>query len=341
MKKYNNEKIPDISVICLAYNAEKYIRKCLESILSQKVSISYEIIIHDDASTDGTQKIIESYKEKFPDIINPIYQEHNQYSKGVDIKKNFVLPLCKGKYIAFCEADDFWIDQNKLQIQYEYMTTHSDVSLCVHNTIKRDLKGLKKDSLFNEWKDYHVMNSKDIFFGWKVHTSSYMVKKDVLTAMNYSKTYWFGDYILLTMAYNLGKVVCLPMIMSVYNYNNKNGAMYWVRHMDLDSHIEKILDRKKYLKEFDEFTQKKYHDIILQKYIEIDFQVIKETVDFDFFDLPYGKEVINRCRKVRKSVYFNRYLETLSLEGRIWSILQYSGNPVLFWILKKYIKMKQ
>ena len=97
-----------VSISCITYNHEKYIRDALEGFLMQKTDFKYEILIHDDASTDNTAKIIREYEEKYPDLIKPIYQKENQWSKGnYRISSTFNIPRAKGKYIAFCEGDDF------------------------------------------------------------------------------------------------------------------------------------------------------------------------------------------------------------------------------------------
>ena len=106
-----------VSVICLAYNHGKYVRETLEGFVSQKTDFPFEVIVHDDASTDNTADIIREYEKKYPDIIKPIYQVQNQYSQKVDIYKEFELPRMSGKYVAFCEGDDYWSDPYKLQKQ--------------------------------------------------------------------------------------------------------------------------------------------------------------------------------------------------------------------------------
>ncbi|MBQ8724121.1 MAG: glycosyltransferase [Oscillospiraceae bacterium] len=89
-----------VTVICLAYNHEKFIRKTLEGFVTQKTSFPFEVIVHDDASTENTANIIREIEEKYPDIIKPIYQTENQYTKKIGINKTFILPKCRGKYIA-------------------------------------------------------------------------------------------------------------------------------------------------------------------------------------------------------------------------------------------------
>ena len=106
---------PLLSVGVLTYNQENYIRKCLDSILMQKTNFKFEIILNDDCSTDKTVEIIKEYEAKYPDIIKPVYQKENQFSKGKGILRNFLLPRINTKYYAFCEGDDYWTDPYKLQ----------------------------------------------------------------------------------------------------------------------------------------------------------------------------------------------------------------------------------
>lgn len=115
---------------CITYNHEPYIRQCLEGFMMQKTTFPFEVLIHDDASTDGTAGIIKEYEVKYPNIIKPIYQKENQYSKGIKISPTFQYPRAKGKYIALCEGDDYWIDPYKLQKQVDFLETHSEYGLC-------------------------------------------------------------------------------------------------------------------------------------------------------------------------------------------------------------------
>ena len=120
---------PLLSISCITYNQADFIRECLDSFLMQQVNFPIEIVIHDDASSDGTRAIIEEYQAKYPDIIYPMFQEENQYSKGLRgmmIRYNF--PRCRGKYIACCEGDDYWKDPLKLQKQVDFMEMHTDYS---------------------------------------------------------------------------------------------------------------------------------------------------------------------------------------------------------------------
>ena len=119
-----------VSVCCITYNHAKYIRQCLDGLIGQNVNFNYEIIVHDDCSTDGTDKIVQDYFSKYPELIVPIFEESNQYQKGNrTILASFMLPKAKGKYIAICEGDDYWIDTYKLQKQVDFLERHEDYGM--------------------------------------------------------------------------------------------------------------------------------------------------------------------------------------------------------------------
>ena len=121
-----------LSIICTAYNQEKYIKQALDGFVSQKTNFKFQVIIHDDASTDKTAEIIKEYQKKYPDIIKPIFQTENQYSKGISISKNILFPLVNSKYVAICEGDDYWTDPYKLQKQVDFLEANPDYSICFH-----------------------------------------------------------------------------------------------------------------------------------------------------------------------------------------------------------------
>lgn len=132
--------LPIVSICCITYNHEKYIKDAIEGFLMQETVFPYEIIIHDDASTDSTASIIKSYAEKNLNIVS-IIQKENQYSQRINVLSTFVYPIARGKYIALCEGDDYWTDPLKLQKQIGYMEQHPECTLCVHASTDVDETG--------------------------------------------------------------------------------------------------------------------------------------------------------------------------------------------------------
>ena len=144
-----------VSIICSVFNHGKYIRRCLEGFVSQKTNFNYEVLIHDDASTDNSAQVIREFEEKYPEIIKPIYQTENQFSKKIPINITYQFPRVKGKYIAICEGDDYWVDEYKLQKQVDYMDAHPDCTFCFTNGYIEDISDNGK------MRDFIPYNSED------------------------------------------------------------------------------------------------------------------------------------------------------------------------------------
>ncbi len=121
-----------VSIICTTYNQANYIRQALDGIVMQKTSFPFEALVYDDASTDGTADIVREYAEKYPNIIKPIFQDENQFSRGVDVAKTFIWPKIQGKYVAICDGDDYWTDERKLQKQADYLDSNPECAICFH-----------------------------------------------------------------------------------------------------------------------------------------------------------------------------------------------------------------
>jgi len=121
---WRGQNAPLVTVCCTTYNHESYVREAIESFLVQETEFPFEIIIHDDASTDGTAAIIQEYAEKYPRLIRTIIQTENQYSKAGLINPRLVFPMAAGKYLALCEGDDYWTDRRKLHKQVSFLETN-------------------------------------------------------------------------------------------------------------------------------------------------------------------------------------------------------------------------
>jgi glycosyltransferase involved in cell wall biosynthesis len=145
---------PLVSIVSLTYNHEKYIKQALDSFVMQKTNFNYEIVVHDDASSDNTPNIIKEYELKYPNLFRPIYQEENQKSKGGGIVTRIAFYAARGKYIAICEGDDYWTDPRKLQKQVDFLEANPDYGLVHTDCVIVDKNGnpLPDDILDNKRK---------------------------------------------------------------------------------------------------------------------------------------------------------------------------------------------
>ncbi len=214
--KWRNKKLL-VSICCTTYNQENYIRECLEGILCQKTDFSFELLIHDDASTDKTADIIREYENKYPDIIKPIYQTENQYSKGIRINATFIYPRAKGKYIAICEGDDYWIDPLKLQKQVDFLEKNEDYGLVYTD----HLSYFQTRGTFVERHCKKIDSISFLLERNRISTLTTCFRRELLQDyLNnfYSKLpkFPFGDYPLWLYFFSKTKFYLLPEITSVY-----------------------------------------------------------------------------------------------------------------------------
>lgn len=208
------------AVYCLTYNHEAYIRETLEGFLRQKTDFPFRVLIHDDASTDGTPDILRMYEKRYPDFFPCIFQTENQFSKGVHIPQAVLRPLLSEPYIAMCEGDDYWCDPGKLQKQVDYMRAHPDCTLCVHDTVKIDAAGEPLGARVNgsgTERDYGAEEIIRAYGGGLFHTSSFLCRRGVLFERPAPfEVRGIGDYPLAIYAAATGRVHYLPQTMSCY-----------------------------------------------------------------------------------------------------------------------------
>ena len=217
-----------VSVLCTAFNHEKYVAQALESFLSQEADFSFEILVTDDASTDGTAAICRSYAEKHPDKIRHFHQEENLFSQGINIFPFLLFKEARGEYYAWCEGDDYWTDSSKLQQQVDFLDAHPEYSGCVHNSYYHFCGENRPDELVIPQAGDRDIGFETIITGMSssFHTSSILVRASVINPppdfYNKAFEYGFTDYaIALQMALS-GKIRFIDKPMSVYRYTSNN-----------------------------------------------------------------------------------------------------------------------
>lgn len=216
---------PLVSIKCLVYNHEPFLRQCLDGFIMQKTNFAFEAIVHDDASTDNSVAIIREYAEKYPDIIKPIYETENQYSKR-DGSLNKIMTEAihpDSKYVAYCEGDDYWTDPYKLQVQVDFLEKNKQCTLVYHAC----------ENYFDNF-DFHIRIGESVketyqtfeLFSYPFQTATVIINKMVLFSDIYKKLNstgcLAGDTLIFLSASLLGELHGMNKKMSVYR-RHKNG----------------------------------------------------------------------------------------------------------------------
>lgn len=212
-----------VSISCITFNQVNYIRDALNSFLEQKVNFCFEILVHDDASTDGTKEIVQEYATKYPDIIKPLFEAENQWVKGRRGSVIFNFPRAKGKYIALCEGDDYWTDPLKLQKQVDFLENNDEYVLCFHKTRviyegnpDREM-WVPSIALSSDYPMQNILSSN------LIQTSSVIFRNCIKEFPVGFFALPMGDWPLYILLSNLGKFYFMEDVMSVYR-NHSNGV---------------------------------------------------------------------------------------------------------------------
>ena len=218
------DKDISVSICTQTFNHGGYIRQCLEGFLSQKINFKFEVIINDDASTDDTAVIVKEYEARYPNIIKAIYQKDNQYSKGVNTLTRLLFHKAQGKYIAICEGDDYWCDENKLQKQVDFMEANKESAMCFTNVnvFDDDTKELKPYWTKIETKNYEI---NDLLKGNVAPNCSVMFRNGLVDFSRHTfEGLPMGDWPLYVFLLRKGYATYLDFVSAVYRV--RSASMY-------------------------------------------------------------------------------------------------------------------
>lgn len=284
---------PTVSIQCLVYNHEKYLERCLDGFLEQDTNFPFEVVIHDDASTDNSAEIIRQYEARFPKIIHPIYEKENLYSKKDGSLGRTVRSQLRGEYIALCEGDDYWCSKKKLQKQVDFLDSNPSYSACTHLTKTIDL-AKSREYIYGRFPQENViLKLSDFLCKMPCHTSSILCRRDFFINRPewcYPKGgYGGGDYPLTIYLSLNGPIIRFGEIMSVYrkgvpgSWTKRIATNVCTRMKVYESNVRTLQMAKKWSEEHglrndDDFNQALvYHNYVL-KLLLGDFKAAKSDM---------------------------------------------------------------
>ena len=302
----NVNNSPLVSICCLTFNHVSYVLQALDGFLMQKTSFDYEIIIHDDASTDGTQEIIKAYQENYPEIIKPILQSENQYSKGIKPIFKYVFPRAQGKYIAMCEGDDYWTDPLKLQKQVDFLERNLDCSFCFTRATKVFVNQDKPDQVYPHELKKTIYSPKEYLDFTTTATCSLVFRNLKLTeginfpVLEHSQ----GDFILYCHLLHYGNAGALNDVTCTYNkheggvsFNNstKHNLFRRIKELKIEQHFFTSKEVKKAIS--------KQYVIHINKYLKLYPQDKKRCDYLKTQRIRYNYYLKKEADKILKKLY--------------------------------------
>lgn len=323
----NQSESPLVSIICITYNHAQYITDAIDGFLKQETRFPFEIIIHDDASTDETPAIIKRYQAEYPDLIKPIFQSVNQTST---IKNNALLQIiltagshAKGNYIAYCDGDDYWIDTLKLQHQIDAMQQHPECDMSFHPVFYEYAHTSQSRKIVSQHADHdQLFKTPNLILGAAgfCPTTSFVFRKSVFDAIpNWLYEAPCTDYFLQILSSLRGGAIYLNRIMAVYRVFSSGS---WTNKMQ---HDEKLA--------YDYFTnmQQSLNDVNdhTNRHFDNEFTTIKKKLIFHMSIHPALSS------KKHKMIYRQHKNEFGFLRRCAWHVLSRSKTLTRYLLAQR------
>ena len=296
-----------VSIICNVYNHEKYVADALDGFVMQRTNFPFEVLVHDDASTDNSAAIIREYEEKYPHIIKPIYQTVNQYSQKIDITRTIQRARAQGQYIAMCEGDDCWTDPLKLQKQYDFMEANPEYTLCASSTVWHNVRtGVHEKQRGMTAQDRDVSLEEIILEekGRIFQFATFFLKADVWRAEpDWVYNFPVGDFPLALNCALHGKVRMLADVMAIYRFAAEGS---WTVRSDNDAIRAGTCRRMiEGLVAFNEATAGAYAPYVTQRINRHKYTIALMQHDLKALRSPALREIFNgRSLKYRMNDLF-------------------------------------
>ena len=305
---------PLVSIVCLTYNEEQFVRDTFDNFLSQKTTFPFEILVYDDASQDSTPNIIREYAAKYPDIFRVTLYKENNFKKGLGFYGLRVgFNEAKGKYIVYCEGDDYWCDDHKLQKQVDFLELHPEYNVCAHETrIRNDFDSKENGTLFSRanFNSYIDISKRkhytfeDTLTGNIFHISSMMFRNTPIQWPEWICEVTALDMVLFMILAEKGDIYRLPDVMSVYRQNRcsiTNTQQQFNSKLASNSMLINIISK------MDVYWSNQYHKTITRVlamfYMRNAFYYLSKS----FRDIPSAKNMVRKAFSLNSLVSF-KYL---------------------------------
>lgn len=310
---------PVVSICCITYNHEKYIIDALDGVINQETSFPFELLIHDDASTDNTAKLIKDYAKNYPKIVKPIFQTENQYSKGLKMNQSFNFPRAKGRYIALCEGDDYWVDVKKLQKQYDILEKYKKINLVVHDAVTSDDRGkVVRGSWHGSYFRDKIVSVEEVFIvdGQFAPTASYFFRNKELESLNSYPEAPVGDF-LIEVVLGIDGIYAMSDKMSIYRVGIEGS---WTNTIlkEYTSKINHYNNMLKTLNRMDVLVPKGKRNYILYKKKSVYYSMAIASLNRDKLQslLYFAKSIDIKNLKFKRLILYFYYVLS-SLKGAV------------------------
>jgi glycosyltransferase involved in cell wall biosynthesis len=255
---------PLISVALITYNQEQYIAQAIESILMQEGPFNYELVIGEDCSTDNTRAIVMDYQRRYPGVIRVISSDENM---GMMPNLTRTIKACKGKYIAFCEGDDYWLSPYKLEKQLNFMMENPSLSLSFH-AVRAKSESNNIDKIRMNYNGERIFSKKDVILkgGSLFNMSSVMIRHGIIDDW----IEWYAgcpitDVPLALIAIDKGVIGYLDQVLSVYRLSARNSWTRKMSEVNIDTMFSYLMSTIKMRDEYDYLTNHKYAKWLKQR----------------------------------------------------------------------------
>lgn len=320
---------PLVTFLCITYNQQDYIEDTLIGFLRQKTSFPYEILIHDDCSSDNTRKLIDSYKAKYPRLIKTIYQKQNQYSQGNSVAL-IAAKQARAEYIALCEGDDYWINDNKTENQLRLMLADPSITMVVSSgkaqygdKISSNILGSHGNEI-KQISAQYILDSK----GSLAPTASYIVKKEFLIkSRELFKDAPVGDLFIELYNAVYGKLIYYPEVVCVYRKMAKNS---WSSRMG--SNLASVIQYT------DSFLETINNTKSIEGFETLDWST---SISNTYFNLAFSYFNHNKFHQFQKNIKLsNKYKELVGKKKVLYTMGNNSLVPTRLILMSAFFYKK-